>query len=186
MNIHDDIREIFTAQQQQAFKAILLQLLCRYHVFFNIDTFFTLKNCPSPKCNWGVKDAIKYSLQDSVECKKSTKVKFMRFDIILRLPFVIYAFYEINLKILHVFSCKFNPAFISLLIFMNCRLLPSRAIFFRFVGKGENGKKNRRTFTTLKANSNLKQSKNKIRMLKEIKMLHNKITKTKEKNTMEV
>lgn len=39
---------------------------------------------------------------------------------------------------------------------------------------------------TLKANSNLKQSKNKIRMLKEIKMLHNKITKKTAKNTMEV
>lgn len=79
-----------------------------------------------------------------------------------------------DVKTLHVFSCKFNPVFIfcvtrrsSFSSLFTYPMLPSRAIFFRY---------KKRKNPTLKANSNLKQSKNKIRMLKEIKMLHNKIT----------
>lgn len=48
----------------------------------------------------------------------------------------------------------------------NSAVFSSRTIFFS---------QKKKKIPTLKANSNLKQSKNKIRMLKEIKMLHNKI-----------
>jgi hypothetical protein len=57
---------------------------------------------------------------------------------------------------------------------MSCRFAAIKSNFLPFFVRKIERKKN---FTTLKANSNLKQSKNKIRMLKEIKMLHNNVTK---------
>jgi hypothetical protein len=54
---------------------------------------------------------------------------------------------------------------------------PSRVISrLLCIERKKREKKTRSENPTLKANSNLEQSKNKIRMLKEIKMLHNKIT----------